>query len=145
MGILSNRITSTISGFNDLAVHLYGIPCILYIPNNLDSVEGKDIYTNKEDITYTVYNGQKVWVEWFAKDFDRLRKLGIFSEGELPIVARFQNFPEIKIQSYIKVPIKYLSGSYNTDEFEVVNVIMTNTYNTEVLRRYKLAPRRVGP
>ena len=41
-----------------------------------------------------------------------------------------------------KLPLQYIPGNYDVDEFEVVNVIINNTYNNEIFRWYKLAPRR---
>lgn len=142
MSILPDKTIDIIRTFNDLAVDVYGISCILYVPNNLTALEGHDMYTVTTEMTYTSYEEQKVWIEWATKDIERLRKMGIFSEGDLPITAYFKNTPEIILHSYIKVPTRYIPDVYDTDEFEVVNFIMVNTYNAEVFRRFKMAPKR---
>jgi len=143
MGIIPYETIDVIKKFNDLAVDIYGIDCTLYIPNNLTALEPNDAYTDPATITYRTYSDQKVWVEWFAKDIVRLRKLGIFAEGELPIIAYFKNYPEVTIKSYIKVPMRYIPGTFNDNDcFEVVDEIMIGTYNTETIRKFKLAPQR---
>lgn len=144
MPILPDRTIDMLRKQADLSVNTFGIPCDLYIPNNLDDVEGEDMYATPGDLTYTVYYDQKVWVEWSAKDIVRLRKLGLFTEKEAPITAYFVNVPIITINSYIKIVIRYIPSEYKTDEFEIVDTLAVGTYNAEVLRRFKLAPRRVN-
>jgi len=142
MSIIPDKTIDILRTFSDLSVETYGISCNLYIPTNLTSLEGKDMYQTSEDISYIEYPNQKVWVEWSIKDFDRLRKLGVYSENDLPIAAYFKNSPEVIIHSYIKVDIRYIPDCYDRTDFEVVNTIMVGTYNSEVFRRYKLAPKR---
>ena len=141
-GLLPNQTITAFRGFSDLAVDLYGIECTLYVPTNLTALEPNDAYTNTADITYRKYDSQKVWIKWASKDLHRLRKLGVFSENETPIIAYFKNFPEVTIQSYIKVSIEYIPGTFNTDEFEIVDLLMKGTYGSEILKPVKLAPRR---
>jgi len=141
--LIPQQVVDVVKTFNDLAIGLVGIDCTLYIPTNLTAIESEDMYVcPTEDITYRRWNDQLVWIEWFAKDIVRLRKLGIFTENEIPILARFKNDPEVIMGSYIKVPIKYIPEKYNTDEFEVIDVIVNNTYDNEIYRWYKLAARR---
>lgn len=141
-GIIPIRTVDTIRTFSDLAVDLFGITCTLYVPSNLTALEPNDAYTAPTDIVYTKHTQVPVWVEWFAKDIVKLRKLGIFSENELPMTAWFKSEPEVVIQSYIKVESRFIPNKYDTDEFEIVDVILVNTYDSEVYRRYKIAPRR---
>jgi len=128
--------------FNDLAIDQYGIDVNLYVPNNLTAIEGNDMYTCPSDITYTEYLCQRVWIEWFAKDMVKLRKLGLFAENEAPIMAWFKNCPEVIMGSYIVVKPRYIPDRYDTDRFEVVDVILKNTYSGEVYKTFKMAPRR---
>jgi hypothetical protein len=141
-GIIPQRVIDVVRTFNDFGVEVYGIDCTLYIPTNLTTLEPNDIYTSPTEVTYKTYHDVKVWIEWFVKDLHRLRKLGIFAENETPIIARFTNEPEVTIQSYIQIPNRYIPKNVDTDEFEVVDILMKNTYNNEVYRYFKLAPRR---
>jgi len=141
-GIIPNATINLLRDFNDLAVGLFGIGCTLYVPTNLTCLEKNDAYTSPNSITYQQYPGQKVRVNWAEKNIHRLRKLGIFSENEAPIIGYFKNFPEVTLQSYIQVEISYIPGTFDTDEFEIVDVLMKGTYDAEILRPYKLAPRR---
>ena len=140
--ILPQQVIEVVKTFNDLAIGLIGIDCTLYIPTNLTAVEYKDMYETTTDFTYKTWYNQQVWIEWAGKNVQRLRKLGVFVEGETPILARFKNNPEVTLRSYIKLPIQYIPETYNTDEFEVVDVIVNNTYDNEIYRWYKLAPKR---
>lgn len=140
--ILPKETIDVFRTFNDLAIDLFGISCTLYIPTNLTTLEPSDVYTEPEDITYTTYTEQQIWIEWFAKDIHKLRKLGIFSENEAPITAWFKLSPEVTIGSYFQIESRYIPDSYDTDEFEVVDVILQSMYDHEVYRRFKIAPRR---
>jgi len=143
-GLIPKATINVFRTFNDLGVKLYGIPCILYVPTNLTALEPNDMYTAPSTITYKMYDQIPVWVEWFVKDLHRLRKLGIFIEGETPILARFPNVPEVILGSYIKVETQYIPDDFDIDEFEVVDVLMSNTYTDEIYRWFKLAPRRAA-
>lgn len=140
--MIPQRVIDVVQTFNDLGVNLYGIVCTLYIPTNLTTLEPNDVYTSPADIVYTQYENQMVWIEWFVPKLHKLRKLGVFSENEAPIIARFNNFPEVLKHSYVKISSKYIPDTYDVDEFEVVDVLMQNMYDNEVYRYYKLAPRR---
>ena len=141
-GLIPRRVVDVVRTFNNIGVSLYGIPCDLYVPTNLTALEPDDIYAEPDDITYIHHGCIKVWIEWFVPKLHRLRKLGVFAEAETPIIARFQNMPEVIIQSYIKIESQYIPGKFDTDEFEIVDVLMQNMYDAEVYRYYKLAPRR---
>ena len=143
MGLLIPRFTENVlRSYNDIAITLYGIPCTLYVPVNLTALEQGDAYTAPDSITYTTYTKQLVWIEWYARNLQKLRKLGVFTEGESPIIAKFKNSPAVTIGSYISVPIRYIPETYDTDEFEVVDQLALNTYDSEVYQSFKIAPRR---
>lgn len=143
---MSNQIpvgtVNVLRTFNDISIEQYGIEVNLYIPNNLNAVESNDMYLCPSHITYTEYLCQKVWIEWFAKDMVKLRKLGLFAEEEAPIMAWFKNSPEVTIGSYIVVKPRYIPDRYDTDRFEVVDVILKNAYSGEIYKTFKMAPRR---
>ena len=78
----------------------------------------------------------------------------MYSEGELPILARFSTqatnddgeLVDIDVieKSYIKIDMNYVPDSVgNYDEFEV-NAIMTgHKHDATVAKQFKLAPRRL--
>lgn len=140
--LLPDETINVFRSFNDMIIGLIGIQCDLYVPTNLTSLESDDAYASPTELLFTPYPNQSVWVTWFEKNVHRLRKLGTFAEGETPIIARFANTPAITLHSYIKVPVRYIPGTFDTTEFEVVDVLMTNTYNAEIYRYAKLAPLR---
>jgi hypothetical protein len=128
--------------FNDLGVNLYGINCTLYIPNNLTTLEPTDMYQSPDAVAYTEYRNQKVWFQWYDKALVKLRKANAFAETEAPITARFNNEPQVIVNSYIVLPTEYENNQYKTLEFECVNVILDNTYDIEVYRKFFMQPRR---
>jgi len=140
--MISQRVIDVVQTFNDLGVGLYGIDCTLFIPTNLTPLEPNDVYTAPADVVYNKYDNKRIWIEWFVPKLHRLRKLGVFAEDETPIIARMSTYPEITLQSYVKIQSKYIPEKYDTDEFEIVDVLMSNMYDNEVYRYYKLAPRR---
>lgn len=142
-GIIPQRLINVVRTFNDFSVDTYGITCTLFIPTNITPLESKDVYMSPiDDITYTTYYDVKIWIEWFVPNLHRLRKLGVFSENESPIVARFMNTPEVTLHSYVKIESLYIPEQFDTDEFEIVDVMMKNMYDNEIFRYFKLAPRR---
>jgi hypothetical protein len=141
-GQIPDTTVNVLRTFNDISINQYGIEVNLYIPNNLNVVETNDAYIAPNSITYTEYLMQKVWIEWFARDIVKLRKLGLFTEKEAPIVAWFKNSPEVILGSYIVVKERYIPDQYDTDRFEVVNIILKNTYSGEIYKSFKMAPRR---
>ena len=140
--ILPKATIQAMKQFNDLGVSLYGMSCTLYIPNNLTTLEPTDMYISPDAITYTQYPNQHVWFEWFAKDIVKLRKTNAFAENDPPITARFVNDPEVLVNSYIVLPTEYENNHYRTLQFECVDIILANTYDSEVYKRFKISPRR---
>lgn len=142
--LIPSSVLSVVRTFNDIGVDLYGITCTLYVPTNLTLLEPKDAYRAPVDHAYRRYDQVPVWIEWFLKDPHRLRKLGLFLEDDEvpPTIARFKNIPEVIMHSFIKVESKYIPDQYDTDEFEIIDVIMKNFYDQEVFRAFKIAPRR---
>ena len=141
--LIPQRTIDAYRNFNDTAVGLYGIACTLYIPSNIASIDLGDPYVKPADYTYTTYTDQKVWIEW-APEAKRLRQLGVFAEDETPIIAWFKFEPKITIRSYIQVTFQYeVDETYDTTQFEVVEMIMNKMHDAELFRCVKLAPRRV--
>jgi len=142
-GQLPKGTIDVLRSFNDLALAQFGITCTLYIPTNLTSVESMDMYQVPEDhLTYTTYRKQPLWIEFHVTNIHRLRKLGIYVEGENPIIARFKNDPQIVLNSYIVIDTRYIPDNYDTDEFEVTDIITTNMYDSEIYTYCKMNPRR---
>lgn len=128
--------------FNDISVEVYGIDCILRVPLNWNATEPKDVYATPEDYAFKEYS-IKVFIEW-KPDTRRLRRLGIFTENDLPIIAWFKNDPGVTIRSYIKVPIQYIPKEYqDTDEFEIVDILIRGMHDAIAVNAFRLAPRRV--
>jgi len=129
----------------DNMIDIYGFEVALYLPKRftVDQQESLDIYAEKPDDSghYLEPRSVDVFIEW-KPDMKRLRRLGIFTEDTLPIVAWFKNKPELTRKAYIRVPINYQSGEWGTDEFELIDCLIKNTYNAVVVQCWNIAPRR---
>lgn len=135
----------------NVSVDNYGIDCDLYIPNNLEDLEPKDIYVEPTDLTYDHYT-TLIWIEW-SPTTKRLRALGVFAEHELPILARFKTEAfaddhtirqvDVLVGSYVKIPLQFVPDKYSkTDEFEIVDLLTGKMHDSVVAKVYKLAPKR---
>jgi len=150
--MIPDETVTALRNFNDISVENYGISCTLYIPTNSDTVDANDIYVKPSDYAYTTYSDQKVVIYW-SPNQKQLRKLGIFTEDELPIVAFFKNTykdvagNDINLDvikaSYIVINMEFIPEQYDTEEFEVVDVVIAHAHDATAVRAYKLAPRRV--
>lgn len=133
---------------HDHIVDLYGIECTLYIPTNSDAVDQLNVYNEPSDYSFKEYTDQRVYIIW-SPDTRGLRKLGIFTEADIPLLAFFKNDPRVVVGSYFRVSITYLPDTgenedqVDTDEFEVVDMLLRHMHDNEITRAYKCAPRRV--
>lgn len=145
-------VADVLRHFVDVSIDLYGIECSLFIPQNMNDLEQMGIYTRVSDKVYKEYLA-KVFIEW-SPNVHRLRKLGIFAENEIPMIARFSRMAYDKVtldkvlvevipESYIKVPLQYIPANIDTDEFELVDVIIEGMHDAEIVKYWKLVPRRV--
>jgi len=139
--LVPQATVDALRSFNNISVDNYGITCQLFIPNNTTQNEPTDVYKVPSDTNFFVTK-TKVYVEWTPNMY-RLRKLGVFAEGEIPIICWFKNEPEIALGSYIKLDTQYVPAQYDRDEFEITDIIIRGIYDAIVLKAYKLVPRRV--
>jgi len=136
--------------FTNISVDTYGIDCTLYIPTNLDTIEQNDVYIKPSDYQYINYT-TKVFLEW-APNQARLRKLGIYTEDELPLIAWFSNViknddgseteVDIIIGSYFVVNPQFIPDNVDAEEFDIVDVLIRGMHDKVALKTYRCAPRR---
>ena len=145
MSLLPLETIDTFRNTIDTVIDVYGFPCDLYIPKveTIDQQEALDIYSEKPDLKDHSNNPIKtnVFIEW-KPDQKRLRKMGVFVEDSLPIVAWFKGITELTRQSWFKIDINKARDDYGTDEFELVDQIVKNMYNAVVVQCWVIAPRR---
>lgn len=151
--MLPQRTVDCLRVQGDVSLANYGIDCDLYIPTNLDEVETVDVYAKPKDYEYVHYTA-KVFIEW-TPNMWRLKKFGIYTEHETPILGRFGRKAvndagvevdvDIHVNSFIKVALQYIPSSVSdTDQFEIVSVAMGNFHDAAIVQIYKLAPLRGG-
>jgi len=128
-------------------IEVYGFEVELFIPKPevIAQQESLDVYAEKPDIKgdekFQPGIIIKTFVEW-KPDTKRLRRLGIYTEDNLPIVAWFKHSDGVVRNSYIKIPINYQKGEWGTDEFELVDCLIRNVLNAVVIQAWSIAPRR---
>jgi len=114
--MIPQRVADALRQLTDLSVDLYGIDCTLFVNTNPETIENNDVYAKPSDYTFREYH-TKVWVDW-SPNKQRLRKLGLFIEDELPIIAWFSNKIsdvnsniadiDIIVGSYFQVDVQYI-------------------------------------
>jgi len=147
--LLPIDVVNTIRQHMDTVVDIYGFPCELYIPKqgHIEQREQLDVYNERPDLGDAGFEEvilTKVFIEW-APDIKKLRRLGIFTEGDLPIVGWFKYSEadyNLQRNSYIKININYIPDQWKTDEFELIDCLIRNMYNAVAIQAWRLAPRR---
>ena len=128
---------------NDISVKIYGIDCQLYIASNASVAEDNDAYLAPDQYTYAPPMATQVFVEWRPNMY-RLRAMGLFVEGALPILAHFTFDRLIPIGSYFTVAMIYVPAVIDTQAFNIENLVVPDgsISDIEVKRYYSVAPRR---
>ncbi len=136
----------------DVSLDNYGIDCDLYIPNNLTTVERKDVYSKPADHTYDHYTA-KVFINWNPNPH-LLKAKGLFVEGELPIFVSLPNYGvndagatvaiDVLKHSYITINIEYIPANYpKVDSFLLTEPLVKNMHDASIVQAWKAVPRRV--
>lgn len=146
MSLLPIEVVNVYRNTMDVVVETYGFECSLYIPkvNIIQQREALDVYSEKPDLENMAFEEPirtNVFVEWKA-DNKRLRRLGIITEDNVPLIGWFKWMPTLTRNSYIRMDMNYIQGEWGTDEFELVDEVVQNMYNAVIIVGWKLAPRR---
>ena len=140
--ILPQSTVDALRKYVETAVRIYGIECDLFVPANFSDIDLGNPYIKTQDWQYT-QKKSRVYIEW-APSIPRLKKLGIFVEGEVPMIAWLSYQPDTCIGSYIRVPIQYVPRSVaDTDEFDIVEPLVRGMHDAVVVSCFKITARRV--
>ena len=141
----------------DISLDAYGIDCTLYIPTaaTYAAAEKLDVFSTPADYDFVSYTA-KVFIHWTPSIW-KLKKLGLFVEGQLPILAYFPNkvkyadgsnegdSVEVDIvqRSYIRILPEFIPDDVEgVEEYEIVNVGTKNMQDAICVQIYSLVPRR---
>ena len=145
----------------DVIMAAVGIDCTLYIPTDasFNVAEKLDVFAKPSDFTYTSYSA-KVFINWSPNVY-KLKKLGLFVEGQLPILVWFGNKATVIddgevnpagtvaaidtcLKSYFKIEPEFIPENYEGIEaFELVNVASKGFQDAIIRKIYSAVPRRV--
>jgi hypothetical protein len=126
---------------HNVIVGIMGIEVKLYRAKNSTALEPLDAYVTTDDRTFTPVVTH-VFFEWKPDQY-RLRKLGLYTENELPILCHIEQQYDVPIGSYMKVPIENIpANQFDTEEFEVISSAVPNIHDRMIFSIYKVAPRR---
>lgn len=150
--MIPQRTVNTLRQYTNLAVDLYGIDCFLYVNSNPNTVANLDEYATPADMTFRRYS-TKVWIDW-SPNKHQLRKMGIFVEDQTPMICYFSNKIadensntadiDIIIGSYFKIDMQYIPlKQIDSDEFELIDVIIPSAHDAVITKYFEFAPRRV--
>ena len=155
---IPRRVIDTLRKHVNVIMDSVGVEATLYIPTNasLTSAEGLDVFEKPSDLTYVTYTSL-VFIEWNPSKY-RLRKLGIFTEDELPILvwiplkatalegSEAGSVVEVDVvqKSYIRINPEFIPNDVSeTQEFEVVDLTIKGTHDAVILKGAKCVPRRI--
>jgi len=137
----------------NVALDVAGISCVLYIPTvtSYNVAEKLDVYNTPNDYTYLSYS-TTVFLDWKPTAY-RLKKLGLFTEDSLPILAWFPykatalegsytgQVVEIdpNLRSYFRISLQFVPVDYQgIEEFEIVNVAVSGLHDATLTRVYSI-------
>ena len=115
-----------------------------------------DIFEKPSDLTYLSYSG-KCFIVWNPSKY-RLRKLGIYTDDEFPMVIWLPNKAtalegsevgtevdvDIVQRSYIKVEPEFIpDNTTDVTKYELVDLRIKGTHDKVILKAFKGAPRRI--
>lgn len=157
---LPKQTINVLRGFVDLSLDAYGIDCALYIPTTASANEAEklDVFAAPEDLEYTEYSC-KVFIVWNPGK-SKLRKFGIFTEDEIPMLCWFPNKAriidesgsaygdsveiDITRKSYFTISTEFIPEDFSDfEEFVIIDPIIKGMQEKVVLQVYKCVPRRV--
>lgn len=149
--IIPQELVTALRNNHDVSMDVMGIDVQLYVPTNLDALDDLDIYNKPTDTDFDLYPVVPAFIEW-SPGTQRLRKLSIYTEKDIPIICwlpnRIQNPDEswtvlpTSIKSYIRVPVQFIPDTVDVDEFEIIDSLARNFHDSIVNRPWKIAPRR---
>ncbi len=136
----------------------YGIDCHLFIPTttSYNTAENLDVFATPSDLTFIEYE-TTVFVEWGVSVY-RLKKLGLYVEDMIPIIAHFGTTAkpvdgsdagsvvnvDICKGSYFTITPEYIPNNYvGSDAFEIINEAIRGMHDAVITRVYSIVPRRV--
>ena len=137
----------------------YGIPCILYSPSvaSYNEAEKLDAFTVPEDLDYVRYQAM-VFIE-FGASVNRLKKLGLYTEGMIPIVSWFGNTAvaldgseagttvaiDVCKRSWFIIEPEFIPNDYKGSEaFECVNPVIKGMHDAVLVQGFSVVPRRIN-
>lgn len=156
--MIPRELVDTLRAQVDVSLDSYGIPCVIYIPTNVSvvSAEKKDVFATVLDLEYVSYDSV-VFVEWGASVY-RLKKLGLYVENMLPILAWFPNFAIVREgsnsgekvavnlirRSYFVVNPEFIPNNYQgTECLELVNPAIKAMHDAVIFQGWSVVPRRI--
>ena len=156
--MIPRETIDALRNYTDIALGAFGIACTLFIPTtaSYNSAEALDVFSIPSDYNFNNYTC-KVFIHWKPSIW-KLKKLGLFVEGQAPILAYFPNkvtyadgsnegdLVEVDIvqRSYIRILPEYIpDDTKGVEEYEIVNVGTKNMQDAVCVQIYSLVPRRV--
>lgn len=156
--ILPRETIDALRNLVDIALGSVGIDCTIYIPTtaSLDAGEGNDIFEQPSDLTFVTYSGN-CFVVWNPSKY-RLRKLGIYSEDDLPMIIWMPNKAtalegvhagtevdvDIVQRSYVRIAPEFIPGNVeDVTEYELVDLRIRGTHDSVLTKAFKGVPRRI--
>ncbi len=155
--LIPRRTIDAIRNAVDVGLGVTGIDCTLYVPTEQSFLDAEklDIYSKPADYVYTSYS-TTVGIKWSTNVYE-LKKLGLFVEGQTPILVQF-GFHAVALEGsqagqtvsinvtrycYFRIEPEFSNENYEgVSEFQIVNAA-TKLHDASLARIFSAAPRRV--
>lgn len=155
--LIPRRTIDAIRAAIDVGLGVTGINCTLYIPTNQSFLDAEklDVYSKPADYVFASYS-TTVGIKWSPNVYE-LKKLGLFVEGQTPILVQFgfhavalegsqvgQTVPvNVARNSWFEISPEFSEGNFvGISQFQIVNAA-TKLHDATLARIFSAAPRRV--
>jgi hypothetical protein len=147
--MIPDSMVRILRSYNDFSVKLSGIDCHLYVVQNNETVEIRDVYAAPSDLNFKEYDTQ-VKINWNPNKY-QLQKYGLYAEdggiiayfpNKLVDESGFEYTTEIPKNSWFTIITEFPELKYGTNNFDIVDVLVDKMHDAAVIRAYKIAPHR---
>jgi len=155
--LIPRRTIDSIRNMIDVGLSVTGIDCTLFIPTNQSFLDAEklDVYSKPADYTFISFR-TTVGIRWSPNVYE-LKKLGLFVEGQTPILVQFgfhatalegsqvgQTVPiNVTRHCYFRISPEFSEGNFvGISEFQIVNAA-TRLHDATLARIFSAAPRRI--
>lgn len=159
--MLPRETINELRNYVDTVLDAIGMDCTLYLPTDTtyDAAEKLDVFAKPSDYSYHSY-WAKVHIQWNPSLY-KLKKLGLFTENQLPILVWFGNKATVIddggvhiagevvnidtcLRGYFQITPEFIPANHvGVEQFEIVDIASKGMQDSIIRKIYSAVPRRV--